>query len=108
LWRDVTGLALIAGLAWGLWVVSLDALDAEARAADAKAAALAAQMTSEAAEVWALEAAMRRDTVCDCLWRMENDPKIRGALAHTAAIECQRCQIRTTLAEDIPPHDGEP
>ena len=106
--RDVLALIAICLLGYALWIVSLDALDAEARASEARAAALAAQQVAEEAQIWAFEATLRRDTVCDCTYNLKEDPLAKH-LRHAAAIECKRCQIVTTMAKDLPPpHDGEP
>jgi hypothetical protein len=83
------GLLLLMGAVTHL---SAEAVMAQGERDDAVAAALRAEAVANEAEWVALQVVDRQDTICDCTYDLEHEPR-SGGLKMAAAIHCKRCRI---------------
>ena len=72
--------------------LSIEAVVANEERNEAVAAALRAEAVANEMEWVAIQAVGRRDTVCSCLFDLQEDP-MANHLRHAAALSCKRCRI---------------
>lgn len=74
--------------------LSIEAVVANEERNEAVAAAMRAEEVANEMEWVAIQAVERRDTVCSCLFDLQEDP-MANHLRHAAALSCKRCRILT-------------